>query len=96
MSGGPGWFDKTVSIKDVAFLLGLVFALGQTWSRFQNVRDDLREITEQEEFMATKEELGVLERRLDKKIEILNDVTEDLHRLELALARCEVQKDGGT
>ena len=64
-----GWFDKRVSMKDVIFLLGLVFAMGQTWAQFGRLRDDVTDIQVGEFTMATKEEMTVVDQRLRRWID---------------------------
>ena len=64
-----GIFDKRISFKDVVFLLGLVFALGQTWTRFEALTATVESIQAGEEHMATREEVEVLDSRLRRWID---------------------------
>ena len=41
--------------------------------------------------MATKEQILVIEQRLDKKIQILNDKEEQIHNLELELQALKIR-----
>lgn len=96
-SGGGGWFNKQVNIKDVVFLLALVFALGETWNEFGKVQDAITSIEANEVQMATREEVTVVEERLQKKIAVLNELTARVQEMEVQLAvlgGCREQKGG--
>jgi hypothetical protein len=64
-----GWFDKKIGIGQVIWFFGLLFALGSLYRDFGYVKDNLNTIMVEEEAMATKEEVAVVEERLRKWIE---------------------------
>jgi uncharacterized protein HemX len=89
------FLDSNIPLKQVLVAViaigGAVFSLGQIQQRFTDVENTISILVEDEENMATKEQILVIEQRLDKKIQILNDKEEQLHNLELELQALKIR-----
>jgi hypothetical protein len=91
MSQNTGWFDKTITIRDVIALLAFVFLLGQLYTKFQIIETQIAVIMEEEEYVATKEELGIVENRLRNWISRVEGRDEMILDLERRIFQLEVQ-----
>jgi len=89
------FLDSSIPLKQVLVAViaigGAVFSLGQIQQRFNVVESTITMLVEDEENMATKEEIAVIEQRLDKKIQILNEKEEQIHNLELELQMLKIK-----
>jgi uncharacterized protein HemX len=89
------FLDSNIPLKQVLVAViaigGAVFSLGQIQQRFTDVENTISILVEDEENMATKEQILVIEQRLDKKIQILNDKEEQIHNLELELQALKIR-----
>lgn len=100
------FLDSSIPLKQVLVstiaIGGAVFSLGQVQQRFNVVENDLNRLREEEEFVATQEQLNdmrilidneveTLSDRLDKKIQIINEQEEVIHSLELQLTELKVR-----
>ena len=89
------FLDSSIPLKQVLVSViaigGAVFSLGQIQQRFNVVESTITMLVEDEENMATKEEITVIEQRLDKKIQILNETEEQIHNLELELQMLKIK-----
>ncbi len=89
------FLDSSIPLKQVLVAViaigGAVFSLGQIQQRFNVVESTITMLVEDEENMATKEEITVIEQRLDKKIQILNETEEQIHNLELELQMLKIK-----
>tara|TARA_S200002703_G_scaffold126645_1_gene113207 strand:- start:17 stop:325 length:309 start_codon:yes stop_codon:yes gene_type:complete len=89
------FLDSNIPLKQVLVAViaigGAVFSLGQIQQRFNVVESTITSLVEDEENMATKEEIEVIEQRLDKKIQILNEKEEQIHNLELELQMLKIK-----
>lgn len=89
------FLDSSVPLKQVLIGVGaivaFVFSLGQIQERFSTVENTISMLVNDEEHMATKEELSVVTQRLDKKIQIQNDQEKVIHELELELAELRIR-----
>ena len=94
------FLDSNIPLKQVLVATiaigGAVFSLGQVQQRFNVVENDLNRLREEEEFVATQEQLNdmrilidnevkTLSDRLDKKIQIINEQEEVIHSLEIQI-----------
>lgn len=88
------FLDSSIPLRQVLIgcgaLVAFVFSLGQIQQRFTDVENDIQMLVTDEENMATKEELGVIEERLAKKIDIQNEQEDLLHDLELELTELRI------
>ena len=107
MSGrAMAFLDSNIPLRQVLVAIiaigGTVFSLGQIQQRFKDVESTITVLVEDEENMATKQQLEILEQRLDKKIQILNDLEEtmlfhsgaleaQIHELELGLQELRIK-----
>ena len=89
------FLDSNIPLKQVLVAViaigGAVFSLGQIQQRFTDVENTISILVEDEENMATKEQILVIEQRLDKKIQILNEKEEQIHNLELKLQALKIR-----
>ena len=89
------FLDSNIPLKQVLVAViaigGAVFSLGQIQQRFNVVENTITLLVEEEEHMATKEELEVISQRLDKKIQVLNEKEDQIHNLELQLQELKIR-----
>lgn len=89
------FLDSNIPLKQVLVgviaIGGAVFSLGQIQQRFNVVENTITMLVEEEEHMATKEELEVISQRLDKKIQVLNEKEDQIHDLELQLQELKIR-----
>ena len=89
------FLDSNIPLKQVLVVVGViagtVFSLGQIQQRFNVVENTIATLLEEEENMATKQQILVIEQRLDKKIQILNEKEEQIHILELELQELRIK-----
>ena len=89
------FLDSNIPLKQVLVAViaigGAVFSLGQIQQRFNVVENTITMLVEEEEHMATKEELEVISQRLDKKIQVLNEKEDQIHDLELELQELKIR-----
>jgi len=100
------FLDSNIPLKQVLVATivigGAVFSLGQVQQRFNIVENDLNRLREEEEFVATQEQLNdmrilidneveTLSERLDNKIQIINEQQEVIHKLELQLTELKIR-----
>lgn len=100
------FLDSSIPLKQVLVATiaigGAVFSLGQVQQRFNVVENNLNRLREEEQFVATQEQLNdmrilidnevkTLSERLDKKIQIINEQQEIIHGLELQLTTLQVR-----
>lgn len=89
------FLDSNIPLKQVLVAViaigGAVFSLGQIQQRFNVVENTITMLVEEEEHMATKEELEVISQRLDKKIQVLNEKEDQIHELELQFQELKIR-----
>ena len=66
-------FDRKISVGNLIWLATLLVSLGMLLQRINDIQDDH----------------VVIERRLEKKIEIMNDQARRINELEISVARLE-------
>jgi len=92
------FFDRTISMSTVIWVISIVFGLGVIFARFNILESTVGQLLDKESNLATIESVKIVQDRLDKKIIIVNENTNDIHELELRLVELETllkMKDSG-
>jgi CII-binding regulator of phage lambda lysogenization HflD len=63
--------DFTISIGNIIWIIGIIFTMGIAYSQIGQLGEDI----------------VVLERRLEKKIKVINELDEKINKLELETAK---------
>ena len=63
--------DFTISIGNIIWIIGIIFTMGIAYSQIGQLGEDI----------------VVLERRLEKKIKVINELDEKINKLEIELAK---------
>jgi hypothetical protein len=63
--------DFTISIGNIIWIIGIIFTMGIAYSQIGQLDEDI----------------VVLERRLEKKIKVINELDEKINKLEIELAK---------
>ena len=63
--------DFTISIGNIIWIIGVIFTMGIAYSQIGQLEEDI----------------VVLERRLEKKIKVINELDEKINKLELETAK---------
>ena len=63
--------DFTISIGNIIWIIGIIFTMGIAYSQIGQLGEDI----------------VVLERRLEKKIKVINELDEKINKLELGTAK---------
>ena len=98
------FFDIKISMSTVIWLITLFVGLGALLQRFDHVSDTVTEIVVEEENKAEKaevifleetlaEEISLVEQRLNKKIQIINEHDDLIHDLYTEIARLQTRME---
>ena len=63
--------DFTISIGNIIWIIGIIFTMGIAYSQIGQLGEDI----------------VVLERRLEKKIKVINELDEKINKIEIELAK---------
>lgn len=71
-----------ISVANIIWVIGLIFTAGIAYSQLTYLEREIEKIDTK-----YQEKIEVLHRRLEKKIQEINENTEKIHELELELAK---------
>jgi CII-binding regulator of phage lambda lysogenization HflD len=63
--------DLQISVGNIIWIIGIIFTMGIAYSQIGQLEEDI----------------VVLERRLEKKIKVINELDEKINKLEIELAK---------